>query len=163
MIEVRDNFLSENELQFVKQVIFADDFQYSWYDKVVGNETNKELHTYFLVHLLYDNKSGASKFYPILNAIFKNKLEIKELLRMKVNLYPQNDNLYEHGYHIDRDEPHKGALFSLNTCDGYTKFETGEKIESVENRIILFDPSVLHTSTNTTNEQRRVNINFNYF
>ena len=37
------------------------------------------------------------------------------------------------------------------------------KIESIENRMILFDASRLHTSTNTTNVNRRVNINFNYF
>ena len=32
-----------------------------------------------------------------------------------------------------------------------------------KNRAIFFDPSVPHTSTNTTNAKRRVNININYF
>jgi len=65
--------------------------------------------------------------------------------------------------HQDYEWEHKGALLSLNTCDGYTRFETGEKIDSVANRIIFFDPSIRHTSTNTTNDKRRININFNYF
>ena len=32
-----------------------------------------------------------------------------------------------------------GAIFSLNTCDGYTKFKDGTKVESVANRIVIFD------------------------
>ena len=39
----------------------------------------------------------------------------------------------------------------------------GKKINSVENRMIFFDPNKEHASTNTTDENKRVNINFNYF
>ena len=38
-----------------------------------------------------------------------------------------------------------------------------DKIKSVANRMIFFDPTKPHASTNTTNKDRRVNINFNYF
>ena len=41
--------------------------------------------------------------------------------------------------------------------------KTGEKIESIENRLVIFDSKKLHASTYCTNKKVRVNINFNYF
>ena len=54
------------------------------------------------------------------------------------------------------------ALLSLNTCDGYTKLKDGTKIDSVANRVLLFDPCEEHCSTTTTNVKARFNINVNY-
>ena len=51
----------------------------------------------------------------------------------------------------------------MNTCDGYTKLKDGTKIDSVANRVLLFDPSKEHCSTTTTNVPARFNININYF
>jgi hypothetical protein len=53
-------------------------------------------------------------------------------------------------------------FFCLNTCDGYTGFADGTKVESVENRLILFDSLEDHYSTSTSNAQARINLNINY-
>ena len=60
------------------------------------------------------------------------------------------------------DFSHSAALFSLNTCDGYTKLKDGTKINSVANRVLLFDAGEEHCSTTTTDDFTRVNININY-
>ena len=78
------------------------------------------------------------------------------------NLYPNTEKVYEHEMHQDFDFSHKTAIFSINTCDGYTKLEDGTKIDSVANRILLFDASKEHCSTTTTNVSTRINININY-
>ena len=64
--------------------------------------------------------------------------------------------------HIDYRFKHSAAILSLNTCDGYTKLMDGTKIDSVANRMLLFDASEKHCSTTTTNVQARMNININY-
>ena len=94
---------------------------------------------------------------------FAKEKEFKYVTMNRVMKHPKSDKVEEHGMHQDYTYKHNGVLYSLNTCDGYTKFESGEKIDSVKNRAIFFDPSVPHTSTNTTNAKRRVNININYF
>ena len=118
---------------------------------------------FYFTHLVYNN-AIMSPFY---NNEFMVKiltlLGVKALKRIKTNMYPYSEKLIEHGMHIDYPWPHKGALFSINTCDGYTKLEDGTKIDSVANRMLLFDSSKLHCSTNCTNQSARVNINFNYF
>ena len=58
---------------------------------------------------------------------------------------------------------HNGAVFSLNTCDGFTSLDDGTKIESIENRLLLFDSNKPHASSTCTNAKARFNMNFNYF
>ena len=50
----------------------------------------------------------------------------------------------------------------MNTNNGYTLFKN-KKINSVENRIVLFNSDESHSSTNTTDCKSRIVINFNYF
>ena len=40
--------------------------------------------------------------------------------------------------------------------------EDGTKVESIQNRLLLFAPSKTHNSTSCTDAKVRVNINFNY-
>ena len=163
MIEVVDNYLSVEDLKKVQDIIFSLDFPFYWNGRVIKNG-GEEPKMFYFTHLLFDTPQGNnSEYFNALYDIFYPKMNIKALNRMKINLYTSNIEQFEHGYHFDRKYPHKGAIFSLNSCDGYTKFETGEQIESVENRMMFFDPSIPHTSANTTNVKRRININFNYF
>ena len=157
-----DNFLPKEHLETVKNIVFDESFAWYWNDKVY--ESTKLLNdkkNFYFSHILYLNEPKSSFYQEIIN-FFWESMDIKALSRIKVNCY-SNNIFFEHGYHFDMPYPHKGAIFCLNTCDGYTKFKSGETIDSVENRIIFFDPSKLHTSTNTSNTKRRVNINFNYF
>ena len=78
-------------------------------------------------------------------------------------MYPNTEKIHEHGMHTDDLFPHKAAILSINTCDGYTKLEDGTKIDSVANRVLLFDGSKLHTPSTCTNQPVRMNININYF
>jgi hypothetical protein len=86
------------------------------------------------------------------------------LIRVKANLYPRTEQIIEHEFHSDAPKNNKtslcACLFSINTCDGYTLFETGEKIYSVKNRAVFFDSGLnTHASTTCTNNVVRFNIN----
>ena len=85
------------------------------------------------------------------------------MIRAKVNLYTKTPQIIEHTMHKDFEFEHKGALFSLNSCDGYTLLEDGTKIDSVANRMLIFDASKNHASTTCTNQNVRMNINLNFF
>tara|TARA_A100001011_G_C14024981_1_gene721062 strand:+ start:150 stop:644 length:495 start_codon:yes stop_codon:yes gene_type:complete len=162
LVQVVDNFLSVEELKKVQNIIFSDEFPFYWNGRVNRKNSGEDITMFYFTHNLFDGGIN-SPFYRELNQIFYSKMDIKVLDRMKVNLYTGMQTQIEHGYHKDRKWSHKGAIFSLNTCDGYTKFKDGTKVDSVENRMLFFDPSIEHTSANTTDSQRRVNINFNYF
>jgi hypothetical protein len=50
----------------------------------------------------------------------------------------------------------------MNTNNGKTIFKNGKQINSIENRIVIFDSNLQHTGTSHTDTKRRVLINFNY-
>ena len=125
------------------------------YDNVVEDKL------FYMFHVFYDDNEPQSPLYKNLFPLF-SKLGLKGLLRVKANLYPNTHTLYEHPMHIDYGFSHSAAILSLNTCDGYTKLEDGTKIDSVANRVLLFDSSKKHCSTTTTNISARINININY-
>ena len=120
-----------------------------------------ENNLFYMTHMFYDNNTPMSNFYEFLIPVLE-KLEVKCLIRAKGNLYPHTEILHIHPPHMDYTFSHSAAIFSLNTCDGYTMLEDGTKIESVANRILLFDASKKYCSTTTTNESARINININY-
>jgi hypothetical protein len=123
-------------------------------------DVNKDK-SFYMVHPLYSNNEPRSSYFKELSPLLK-KLKIVCLIRIKANLYPNTKRLQVHPMHTDYPYSHSTALLSLNTCDGYTKFKDGTKIDSVANRVLLFDASKEHCSTTTTNVYARINININY-
>jgi hypothetical protein len=65
--------------------------------------------------------------------------------------------------HIDYSYTHKGALLSVNTCNGSTILKDKTRITSVENRVLFFDPSKEHDVEYSSDVKVRVNIQVNYF
>jgi len=162
MYEIIDNFLSEEEHE--KMFITMKDTGFDWHfaDKITIEQKEKDIFFYFC-HVFYNQTSlYESKYFQLVFPLLK-KIDPKALIRVKGNLYlNQGTKVEEHATHIDYPFKHKGALYSLNTCDGYTKIGN-EKIPSVKNRIIFFDPSIEHCSTSCSDTKVRMNININYF
>ena len=90
---------------------------------------------------------------------------MEALFRIKANMYfpSRSGKVEHHAPHIDSSFKHQGALFYLTTCDAPTTMADGTAIESVENRLLLFDPVTNHSSSSPTNAPYRQTINFNYF
>ena len=160
MYELKDDFLKDEDFESLKNLVFDEDFHW-FYTQNITYKDEKTLSNFcYLTHILYRDNHPNSLLY---NKIIHYFDFYKCLYRVKINMYPNQGKLIEHPMHTDFDFKHKAALFSLNDCDGYTKFADGSIVESVANRMIFFDPTKRHCSTNTMNTDRRVNINFNYF
>ena len=169
-IKIIDNFLSENEFQLlVNNTINRNDGHQVPF-RVVSNVENfgaiEENWSWYMINMLYSTDTPQNeicgKIYEMFVPKFKQLANFKTLIRIKINAYPYTNVVKEHKGHIDFEYEHVGAVFSLNTCDGYTKFSDGTKSESIANRIVFFDASKEHSSTTTSNAKLRYNINFNF-
>jgi len=163
--EVIDNYLPKEVFENIKNKIIDENLNFPWYyNKFVAYRKRGEIDDHFyLVHIIYNEYKINSDFYNDLIPII-NKISPKSLIRIKVNAYPKIGNeLIVHDPHSDYAFKHKGAIFYLNTNNGKTVLEDGTKIDSIENRILFFDPSKPHSSTNCTDAKMRFNINMNYF
>ena len=125
---------------------------------------------WYLAHMVYlDYEILSSAFHDIKEKLIHRLEQLEgnnfsQVTRIKANFYPHTQEVKEHKPHRDAHTGNRlrGALYCFNTCDGYTGFADGTKVESVENRLILFDSLEDHFSTSTSNAQARINLNINY-
>lgn len=155
-----DNFLPQNSFKKLKDVLLGSSFPWYYNSKLNSFDPTEHRQIYF-THLIYDRKITSDYYTEFLDCIEKLKIGTNKLIRIKVNCYPKTNIIEEHVAHTDYKFKHRGALLSINTCNGYTGI-LGKKIKSKENRVLLFDPSITHFSSSCTNVGARVNINFNY-
>ena len=159
MIEVIDNFMPDEHAKKMYDTMVGPDF--SWFITLNVAKEHVESNDYYFTHVFYNNGINSDYYDDFIKPI-TDKLNAKELIRVKGNMYTNQNKFIEHTPHTDYDFEHKGAIYCLNTCNGHTNF-MGEKVDSVFNRMILFNPNVLHNSTTTTDKIVRMNINFNYY
>ena len=161
-VDVIDNFLSIDEFKLLKEEILSNNFPLYYQEYITEHFEISSVKNVSFAHIIYRDNLSVSSYYDFFNRILFSKLEMRSLIRSKVNCYPRTDEIIEHNWHTDLPYEHKGILFYLNTCDGETRFD-GEVVQSKENRIVFFDPSKSHTSTSCTDQKCRWNIIANYF
>ena len=98
---------------------------------------------------------------PLLD-VFKEKLNVSNFLRAKLNCTTRTNKIFEFKSHRDLDVNCLVSIFYINSNNGYTKFENGQKIESIENRLITFNNNLKHNGTTSTNSQTRIVLNLCY-
>lgn len=166
MIEILDNRIPLMALrQFYDKVSSP---MFPWYFSPVveniGNvsEEEKKLNFQF-AHTLYNNNVPRNEWFNSLSGILDFVPDYHSLVRLKINFNPCYSEVREHSYHVDVPFDCKTCIIYLNTNDGYTSFESGEKVESVEGRMVIFPSNLYHTGTTCTNASGRFVVNINYF
>tara|TARA_Y100001949_G_C15733070_1_gene220265 strand:- start:10 stop:540 length:531 start_codon:yes stop_codon:yes gene_type:complete len=173
MVKILDNFLDIESFQKLQLAMMENpDFPWHYNDFVDYLEKRNELDTFQFEHWFYRLPTGSiSTFMDIVEPIL-DLLDDVAMWRIKANLLTRTQDIVENEFHIDignlKDSPKKlkqwtTAIFYVNTNNGYTKFETGEVVESVKNRMVTFPSDIRHTGTSCSDEKVRVVINFNYF
>ena len=160
--QIIDNYLSEESFKDLQTTILWT-ATFPWYlTNIVSGPSEDPEGSYYAAHIAYHSCKPTSSIYGKLSPIVNSLPNFRSLIRVKVNFYPRTSELYEHGKHVDYDFEHRGAILSLNTCDGFTRLEDGTRVDSVANRLLLFDSSKPHNSSTTTDPKCRFNININY-
>ena len=166
-----DDFLNDQEFGDIVDFLNSDDTDWKKFHKVVGDD-HKDNWQY--VHIAYEKMLPKSLLFDILSCVF-GKLRVISMYRVKVNCEQRHSQRYYSNFHYDynssegthenpigHDHMKTGILY-LNTCDGYTEFEDGKKVNSVANRFIEFPSNILHRGVSQTDTEWRSVINFNYF
>lgn len=161
-MKVVKNFLPKHVYRNIKETIFS--YQFPWYyneNVLIPEDQLGQKPMYQFYHVFYANNEPLSKHYNFLTPII-DILNPSLICRIKANLNPRTEKIIETGLHTDdNDVRFKSAVFFLNTCDGYCKI-LNKKIFSEDNKMVLFNSNLEHTGSTTTNQNRRVLINFIY-
>jgi len=158
--KIIDNFLPQDYFVHLQRIM--TDHNFPWlYNAEVANSGEIQDHFYFTHNLFQDFQPTSSIFEEFVP--FFKQLEMNAMVRARALLYVNQGRQIVHEKHIDFKFPHKTAVFYMNTNNGYTEFEDGTKVESVENRIVFFDGSIPHNSSTCTDQKIRVVVSLNYF
>ena len=158
--KIYDNFFDKDYFSQLQEVITGRDIPWTYVKRINDKHVQNDYECYF-EHIVYFHEPK-SHAYGFLQPLY-HLLDIKSLIQIKFNCYPSKEKLIVHAPHSDANFDHKGALIYVNTCDGFTKLHNGDEINSIENRVLKFNPVLIHSSTNCTNAKARFTININYF
>jgi len=156
--KVIDDFLKQEDHEVIRNTMMSNDsFQWQFAD---GANYRGDGHHMFC-HVLYAQFEPRSQFFPMLMPII-NEFEPISIVRIKANLTMQTPERIDHGLHTDVDDCIT-SIYYVNSNDGYTRFEDGTKVDSIANRMVVFDSNTKHAGCTPTDTLRRCVINFNYF
>jgi|TARA_B110000977_G_scaffold121000_1_gene155669 hypothetical protein len=168
-IRIIDNFLDLQTFENIQSLLTGAWFPWFFNDKIVGeNETPNpivndiDIFDFQFTHTFFQENDESVSFKHI-KPLF-DKIDPKKLLRVKANLLTPALEQIQTPFHTDLEDTTgvKTAIFYVNTNNGFTVFEDGTRISSIENRLIIFDGNILHAGTNCTNQKNRCVININF-
>ena len=159
--QIIDDVLPSEQFKLLTNIVKELNYKYvPWVSDKTDKDDNRN---YYFLHLLYNHDTPiSSSFAYIMNILGKYIPDLRSLIRVKVNLFPWTHEIYEHSKHVDYDFTVKSALISINTCNGYTRLDSDTTVDSIANRMLIFDSSNPHNSTTTSNAKGRFNLNINY-
>ena len=157
-MNIYNNFLNKDEFKNLQSKMMGDYFP--WYFNDGISHDGDGYFQFCFSFFANEKKQCIDEYFNILNPLL-NKINAQKFNRIKANLTTKENKIIKHGMHIDQPKGTTG-IFYMNNCNGYTEFETGEKIKSEENKYVEFNSVLKHTGTSCTDQLRRVVINFNY-
>lgn len=166
-VVIIDNFLNLDDFEKLSSNLLCQYFPWHWVDYKVGPDCNvdnsQSLYDHQFVHMFYCNYTFYSSYYGHLDPLIQ-KINPCAIMKIKANLTACTHELVKFPFHTDeRNFNGTTGIFYLNSNNGYTEFESGDKVESVANRFVSFDADLMHRGTTATDTKVRGVINLNYF
>lgn len=159
-MEIIDNFLKKEDFGSVKDNLLG--YHFPWFYSKKTIDENEDLFSFQFFHIFYSNYSVQSQMFSLIYPVIE-KINPLALIKVKANLGTITDSQRMGGWHCDFEGIScKTAVYYVNTNNGGTRFEDGTFIDSVENRLVVFDNEMRHTSVSQTDTQVRSVININY-
>jgi hypothetical protein len=160
--EVIDNFLDKEYFDTIKNTVTSLDMNWFYRDNMTSDDENGMCyftHNFFLKNHVY------SPYFNLLEP-FLAKLNISSLIEVRSNMTISKEDIYESSWHVDNPyENSKTVILYLTTCNAKTMINVENEIieiDSVENRILIFDTNISHKMKSATDAKRRIIINLNY-
>lgn len=160
-MKIVDDFLPMEKSELIRKSLLGFDFPW-YYNSYVKDPNDKEIEFFQFTHVFYKNNQILSQYLGIIKPII-DKVGMSGLLRVKANLNPYTEKRVVFPFHVDYPNfDGKTAIYYVNTTDAVTIFENGTEINSVQNRLIIFDANILHTGTTCQTQKAKCVINFNF-
>ena len=176
-MEVVDNALGGSLFNLIKNSVELNNFPWFFIENSAYPDDKKLIEESPLDYSFFHNakqEENMSTYHDItlsvatvLKDLFrKSDLHNYDITRLRWGMTTSINKAHKNTPHIDMNENHKVILFYLYDTDGDTYFYDKDHniIDSVtpkENRAVLFDGSILHSSSKPVEFARRIVLNIN--
>jgi len=170
-IEIIDNFLEQDNFIELQKFFMSPRSQWRLIDFVVSKDQDNQKKDGYFVHsfrdlhpITYKDRFPISPNYDVLYSLLDKlgkKVNFKQILRIRSSLFTRRERPHPDAFHVDYKFDHKVCIFYVNTNNGYTLFKDGEKVESVANRLLIFDGLKEHATVVQSDTSARYIININ--
>ena len=191
-MQIYDNFLNENDWKTIQYTLHTNDFPWTFSTKTTPTEKGyhrnrrdfidnnggqSDPYNTQLNHFFVDSRSQKNSVHSKILQPILNKYRCISIARIKANLQLASKEPVVSDYHHDYFYTNKDGeeipeqaittlIYYVNTNNGYTEFEDGAKVASLENRLIEFpniNPKGRHRGVSQTDSYYRAVINFNLY
>ena len=180
MIKIINNFLPKPIFKKLLDIVENEHFDWEWQNHSVHHPVTNRGDNHFkfgktiFVHP-HLNSTGRSRtdllnLFSLVQDYQNEIIASKFLVKLKLNLYPNQGKQVKHGRHSDItnggeiDKNIITSVLNFHTCNGYTAIEkedgTEEIIPSVANQIVIFD-NAYHYGVTQSDIPRRILLNMN--
>ena len=157
-MKIIDNFLPEDEFKSIQSFMMGGEFRWFYVDGRAFVDDG----SFHMTHMFFQPEVGSNSEHLHFWTNFMNKVGAKKCERIKANLTFKTPTIETAPFHTDFADM-KTATFYINTNNGYTEFENGVRVNSVANRVCIFDSNLFHCgTTHSEGANQRVVVNFNY-
>ena len=183
MIKVVKDFLPQTLFKFMKDYVEDEKVSWKWQDNSTYHKDTatvkadgkfkfgKTIYTHPALNP--DNKEFINEKYMSIFGVFVDfqnehqSHKTEHLIKMKLNLYPNEGKQVQHGTHkdiVDKDSNDVDSVittsvFNFHTSNGYTCIGK-EKVPSVANQIVIFNQQE-HYGVTQSDIPRRIVLNTN--
>jgi len=144
-VQIFNNFLDQEVFLEIKKFIMSPRCQWRYVSYIAHKDGRDNDNDGYFVHSFkdchpqtFEDRYPESPHFPLIAKIL-DKIQYQNILRIRSSLYPRRDVQKPDPFHVAYNFPHRVCIFYVNTNNGYTMFENGEKIPSVENQLVTFD------------------------
>jgi hypothetical protein len=165
--EIIDNYLPNNVSDEIENIMLKNTLPWFFINNKSADKVLMQwddIQNFQFSHMFYADYTILSNYYVNIVKPIIDKLNPLSLIRVKGNLTTVTPNIIKYGWHTDVGDnyEHKTAIYYVNTNNGKTIFKNGLEVESVKNRIVIFDGWMEHTATSSTDTKARCVLNLNY-
>ena len=159
-MKIIDNLIDDKSHKNLSETMLEGG-EFPWYYNPVKSSIEDDENFQF-THFFFKEQKICTSHWKLIVPIIQ-KLEVKELIRIKANMTPRKTTNFKYPMHTDTElKSHKTSVFYVNTNNGGTIFQNGKKTKSKANRLVEFDSHQSHAGVDCTDQKVRVVINFNY-
>ena len=162
---------------FNKLLATVSDNNFPWYFQENTVDISESKNNFMFTHLLaivdptitgdspMEEKSRWFKTFEPIQYFIDKEFKIKKLMRMKLNLYTNQQIKIKHEDHVDyptkMNQGIKTAIFNFTNCNGGTSIK-GKIIKSKANELHIFNNEVKHFGIVQTDTPVRMLLNINW-